>query len=145
MSATLLAAITATVQGDATVSAALPQSPWLDEPPEGRDFPYLVVTGVLEDEDVLNFEQEKGITSHWDFVLYQKGEAATEALALAVLALFDGVTATDTPPTLFAISRRNLIRSTLVRYRVRLEGTRSADARRITEACMSFTAEWQYA
>lgn len=144
MAATLLGALTTTFQGDTALAAAMPGSPWLDEPIEGTAFPYAVIENLREKEDVLALEQEKQILSSWDFLLYGVGEAAMEAHALTIRALLDGVSDTTTL-SLLRISRRNLIRCTQVGYQVRLDQTRSAEGRRVTEVRMSFYAEWEYA
>jgi hypothetical protein len=139
MAATLLGAITELFQGDSFLSATVPESPWLDESREGVDPPYVVVTGIREESDATDFERENETESWWTFRIIGLGEAAVEALAVHIDAVFNW---SETRQSL-AVTNRNLLSVIRRRYTVALQATRDPQARRVTEAQLSYQARWE--
>jgi hypothetical protein len=139
-SATLLGAITARFQGNAALATAVPGSPWLDEAPEGTSLPLVAIKDVHEESNALDFEREVDVQSWWTLEVIGEGEAAVEALATQIDALFNW-SDTDTAP--MTITNRNLKSVLRRRYTVTLDRVRSTEAKRVTLATLTYYAEWE--
>jgi hypothetical protein len=139
-SATLLGAITARFQGNAALAAAVPGSPWLDEAPEGTSLPLVALTDVHEESNALDFEREVDVQSWWTLEVIGEGEAAVEALATQIDALFNWSDTDSAPMTIVSRNLKSILRR---RYTVTLDRTRSTEAKRVTLATLTYYAEWE--
>lgn len=132
MASTLLGGIFDLFTSDAALSGLVPDSPFLDEVPDTRDVPFVVIANHSEAPGRFDYEGGFEEFSAFDFIAYQIGLEDAEAIGTAIKNAFDEA---DLP-----VAGALDLRTRRLDYRVRLIPTRNENARRIYEVSIPYVA-----